>query len=151
MNSLKLHPGQPCPTLLCPADGRPAAVFYPFGHPTPYAYVIYRSYFLGKSADSYPILPPASHATKHAPYVTMLKTGFILRRNLFGYTKPQLCANSRSQVHCQLIAREKSFYESKAKRLKLSASHGNILFGRVMSEAGEFLDQGTMFKTNITN
>jgi hypothetical protein len=56
MNSLKFHLGPPCPTLLCPAggsplkwpygrfrggppeDGRPVAVFYPFGHPTPYAY-----------------------------------------------------------------------------------------------------------------
>jgi hypothetical protein len=53
---LKFHPGPPCPTLLHPAGGtplkrprtavsgvarpqggRPAAVFYPFGHPTPYA------------------------------------------------------------------------------------------------------------------
>jgi hypothetical protein len=33
MDSLKFHPGLPCPTLLCPA-----AVFYPFGHHTSYAY-----------------------------------------------------------------------------------------------------------------
>jgi hypothetical protein len=63
MDLLKFHLGLPCPTLLRPAGGqstkwpygcfrggppagvarlhgkRPAAVFYPFGHPTPYAYV----------------------------------------------------------------------------------------------------------------
>jgi hypothetical protein len=39
MDSLKFHPGLPCPTLLRLAGGLPAAVFYPFGHPTPYAYV----------------------------------------------------------------------------------------------------------------
>jgi hypothetical protein len=33
MDSLKFHLGPPCPTLL-----RPAAVFYPFNHPIPYAY-----------------------------------------------------------------------------------------------------------------
>jgi hypothetical protein len=56
MDSLKFHPGSPCPTFLrlvggpplkrphsrfrgnLPAGWRPAAVFYPFGRPTPYAY-----------------------------------------------------------------------------------------------------------------
>jgi hypothetical protein len=46
MESLKFHTNPPCPTLLCPAGvtllkrpyGRHAPVFYPFGHPTPYAY-----------------------------------------------------------------------------------------------------------------
>jgi hypothetical protein len=56
MDSPKFYLGPPCPTLLCPAgdflwpsmamqgwparpqDGQPAAVFHPFGHPTPYAY-----------------------------------------------------------------------------------------------------------------
>jgi hypothetical protein len=51
MDSLKFQLGPPCPTLLCPAGrpllkrpyghfrgGWPAAVFYPFGHLTPYAY-----------------------------------------------------------------------------------------------------------------
>jgi hypothetical protein len=46
MDSLKFHLGPPCLTLLCPAgrpplkrQGRqPAAVFYPLGHPTLYAY-----------------------------------------------------------------------------------------------------------------
>jgi hypothetical protein len=50
MDFLKFHPGLLCPTLLCPSGGPtlkwpfgcfkgdpPAAVFYPFGHPTPYA------------------------------------------------------------------------------------------------------------------
>jgi len=58
MESLKFHPGLLCPTLVCPAGGpslkrpcghfrvaclqvgRPAVIFYPFGHPTPYAYGI---------------------------------------------------------------------------------------------------------------
>jgi hypothetical protein len=35
MDSLKYCYGLRRPTLLCPADGRPAAVFYPLGHPTP--------------------------------------------------------------------------------------------------------------------
>jgi hypothetical protein len=51
MDSLKLHPGPLCSTLLRPAGGPPLkrpyshfkacslAVFYPFGYPTPYAYV----------------------------------------------------------------------------------------------------------------
>jgi hypothetical protein len=54
MDSLKFHLGPPCPTFLRPAGGpplkqpysgvahlqvgRPAAVFSPSGHPTPYAY-----------------------------------------------------------------------------------------------------------------
>jgi hypothetical protein len=49
MDSLKFHPGPPCPTLLHPETalwplqvsggfGWPVAVFYPFGHPTSYAY-----------------------------------------------------------------------------------------------------------------
>jgi hypothetical protein len=59
MDSLKYHPGPPCPTLLRPTgepslkwpygrfrgrqgrqgQGRqPGAVFYPFRHPTPYVY-----------------------------------------------------------------------------------------------------------------
>jgi hypothetical protein len=54
MDSIKFHPGLPCPILLRPAGGSPlnrpygcfwggppaerAAVFYPFGHPTPYVY-----------------------------------------------------------------------------------------------------------------
>jgi hypothetical protein len=56
MASIKYHSGPPCPTLLClagglplkrpyglfrvalPQGGRPATVFYPFGHPTPYLY-----------------------------------------------------------------------------------------------------------------
>jgi hypothetical protein len=33
MDSPMFYPGPPCNTLL-----RPAALFYPFGHPTPYAY-----------------------------------------------------------------------------------------------------------------
>jgi hypothetical protein len=48
MDFLKFHPGPPCPTLLlptfvsgvaCPQSGRPAAIFYPFEHHTPYTYV----------------------------------------------------------------------------------------------------------------
>jgi hypothetical protein len=57
MDSLKFHPGPPCHTLqlaaggpplkrpysrfrgACPQGGRPAAIFYRFGHPTPCAYV----------------------------------------------------------------------------------------------------------------
>jgi hypothetical protein len=31
MDSLKFHPGPPCPTLLHPAGGLPAAVFYHCG------------------------------------------------------------------------------------------------------------------------
>jgi hypothetical protein len=58
MDSLKFHMGAPCPTLLCTAggppkkrlygqfwggppakpEGNPTAFFYPFGHPTSYAY-----------------------------------------------------------------------------------------------------------------
>jgi hypothetical protein len=54
MDSLKYHPGPPCPTLLRPTGGSPlkrpygrfrgdlpterAAVFYPFEHHSPYAY-----------------------------------------------------------------------------------------------------------------
>jgi hypothetical protein len=38
MESLKFHPGPLSLTLLRPTGGQPAAVFYPFGHPTPYAY-----------------------------------------------------------------------------------------------------------------
>jgi hypothetical protein len=48
MNSLKFHLGPPCSIFLHPVGGEPrfrsvpsagwAAVFYPFGHPTPYAY-----------------------------------------------------------------------------------------------------------------
>jgi hypothetical protein len=53
MDSLKFHLGPPYPTLLHPAGGPPlmavsevahpwslklAAVFYPLGHPMPYAY-----------------------------------------------------------------------------------------------------------------
>jgi YD repeat-containing protein len=48
MDSLKYRHGPPCPTLLRPAGKLPlkrppagrllAAVFYPFGHPTTYAY-----------------------------------------------------------------------------------------------------------------
>jgi hypothetical protein len=34
-NSLKFHAGLPCPTLIRPAGGRPAAVFFPLGYPTP--------------------------------------------------------------------------------------------------------------------
>jgi hypothetical protein len=55
-DSLRFYPGPPCPTLLRPAGEpplkrlhvvsgmarpqgeQPAAVFYPFGHPMPYAY-----------------------------------------------------------------------------------------------------------------
>jgi hypothetical protein len=49
MDSLKFHPGLPCPTLLRPAGGLPpkwpyshfwgglpAVVFYPLGYPTSY-------------------------------------------------------------------------------------------------------------------
>jgi hypothetical protein len=36
VDSLKFHPGPSCPTLLRSADARPAAVFFPFGHSTPY-------------------------------------------------------------------------------------------------------------------
>jgi acetyl esterase/lipase len=39
MDSLKFHPGLSCPTRLCPRGRRPAANFYPFGHPTLYTYV----------------------------------------------------------------------------------------------------------------
>jgi hypothetical protein len=43
MDSLKFHPGPPCPTSINPAARPllkgPAAVFYPFGHPTPHVYV----------------------------------------------------------------------------------------------------------------
>jgi hypothetical protein len=52
MDSLKFHRRPPCYTFLhpagrlplkwpyvaCPQVGRQAAVFYPLGHPTPYAY-----------------------------------------------------------------------------------------------------------------
>jgi hypothetical protein len=47
MDSFKFHLGPPCPTLLHykavsgvahPQGRQPAAVFYPFGHPTPYVY-----------------------------------------------------------------------------------------------------------------
>jgi hypothetical protein len=39
MDSLKFLMGPLCPTLLHPgAGGQPAAVFYPFRYPTPYAY-----------------------------------------------------------------------------------------------------------------
>jgi hypothetical protein len=48
MDFLEFHPDLPCPTLLLPAgrpplkgcfrDGPPAAIFYPFGHHTLYAY-----------------------------------------------------------------------------------------------------------------
>jgi hypothetical protein len=38
MNYLKFHPGPACPTLLLPAGWQPAPVFYPLGHPTPFAY-----------------------------------------------------------------------------------------------------------------
>jgi hypothetical protein len=38
MGSLKFHPDPPCPTLLRPAGGQPAAVIYLFGHHTPHAY-----------------------------------------------------------------------------------------------------------------
>jgi hypothetical protein len=48
MDSLKFHPGLPCPTLLCPVSGVArlqvrwlAAFFYPLGHTTPYAYGIF--------------------------------------------------------------------------------------------------------------
>jgi hypothetical protein len=42
MDSLKFHPGLPCPTPLHLAlqGRRPASVFYPFGHSTPCAYAI---------------------------------------------------------------------------------------------------------------
>jgi hypothetical protein len=56
MDSLKFHPGPPCPTLLRPAGGPPLKrpcglvaylqgwwslpVVYPFGYPTPYAYLL---------------------------------------------------------------------------------------------------------------
>jgi hypothetical protein len=32
------YPCTPCPTLLRHVGRRPGAVFYPLGHPTPYAY-----------------------------------------------------------------------------------------------------------------
>jgi hypothetical protein len=43
MDSLKFHQSPPCLTLLRPTGGPPVSgaggkVFYPFGHPTPYAY-----------------------------------------------------------------------------------------------------------------
>jgi hypothetical protein len=51
MDSIKFNQGSPCPTLLCPTDrlpqkhpychfrgGPPAAFFYPFRYPLPYAY-----------------------------------------------------------------------------------------------------------------
>jgi hypothetical protein len=41
MDSVKFHPGPPCPTfsgVACQQGGRLAAVYYPLGHPTPYAY-----------------------------------------------------------------------------------------------------------------
>jgi hypothetical protein len=42
IDSLEFHLSPPCPTLLGPARrphvGRPQAVFYPFGHPKPYAH-----------------------------------------------------------------------------------------------------------------
>jgi hypothetical protein len=60
MDCLKFYLDPPFPTLLCPAGGRaghpqnalmaysrarqarqPATVFYPLGHPTPYAYDFY--------------------------------------------------------------------------------------------------------------
>jgi hypothetical protein len=56
MNSLKFYPSPPCPTLLHPAGPRAfsgvafpqggwlSAMFYPFGHPTPYAYYTQSQY-----------------------------------------------------------------------------------------------------------
>jgi hypothetical protein len=40
MDSLNLHPGLPCHVsgVACQQGRRPAAVFYPLGHPTPYAH-----------------------------------------------------------------------------------------------------------------
>jgi hypothetical protein len=38
MDSLKFQRGLRYPTFLCPAGGWHAAIFYLFGHPTPYAY-----------------------------------------------------------------------------------------------------------------
>jgi hypothetical protein len=38
MDSLKYLLGPPCPTFLRLVGGRPAAVFYPFGHPMAYTY-----------------------------------------------------------------------------------------------------------------
>jgi hypothetical protein len=35
-HSLKFHAGPPCPTLIRPAGGWPAAVFFPLGYPFPY-------------------------------------------------------------------------------------------------------------------
>jgi hypothetical protein len=35
-DSLKFHAGLPCPTLILPAGGRPASVFFPLGYPFPY-------------------------------------------------------------------------------------------------------------------
>jgi hypothetical protein len=37
MDSLKFYLGWSCPNFLRPASGPPAAVFYPFGHPTAHA------------------------------------------------------------------------------------------------------------------
>jgi hypothetical protein len=73
MDPLVLYPGPPCPTLLCSVggpslewpysrfrgghswDGWPAAVFYPFGHPTPYAHAYFITIRL-----TFPLLLPAS-------------------------------------------------------------------------------------------
>jgi hypothetical protein len=43
MHSLKFHPGPPCPTpeTALWSGWQPWAVFYPFGHPTPYAYEVH--------------------------------------------------------------------------------------------------------------
>jgi hypothetical protein len=35
-DSLKFHAGPPCPTLIRPQGGRPAAVLFPLGYPMPY-------------------------------------------------------------------------------------------------------------------
>jgi hypothetical protein len=63
MDALQFHPGPPCLTVLHPADrppltavsgvarpqsGWPAAVFYLFGHPTPYTYACKRWSRIGK-------------------------------------------------------------------------------------------------------
>jgi hypothetical protein len=92
MDSLKFHPDPPCPTLLRPAgrtnpemavrgsppgvahlQGRqPAAVFYPFGHPTPYANGANKQYFVQELPWAHSVRYPA-RVSEMSKYVDTMK------------------------------------------------------------------------------